>query len=96
MRGRGGESNHDAPRQRLPKAKAIRRESEGRGGGCEHHSSRQLGHHTRGEGNLSRRTTYGVEISIAGGVGEVVRANYTVPFFLFFFFFLLTMFIADA
>ena len=53
MHGRGGESNRDAPRQRLPKAKAIRRESEGTGGGCEHYSSRQLGHHKRGEGNLS-------------------------------------------
>ena len=30
MRGEGGESNRDAPRQRLPKAKAIRRESEGK------------------------------------------------------------------
>ena len=30
MRGKGGESNRDAPRERLPKAKAIRRESEGK------------------------------------------------------------------
>ena len=74
MRGRGGESNRDAPRQRPPKAKAIRRESEGRGRGCEHHSSRQLGYHKRGEGNLSLKKTHGVEISIAGGVGEMVRA----------------------
>ena len=47
MRGAGRTYNRDAPRQRLPKAKAIRRESEGRGGGCEHHSSRQLEHHER-------------------------------------------------
>ena len=30
MRGQGGRSNCDAPRQKLPKAKAIRRESEGK------------------------------------------------------------------
>jgi len=29
----------------------------------------------------------GVEISIAGGVGEMVRANYCDRFFFFFFFF---------
>ena len=50
---RGWRGNRDAPRQWHSTTKAIRRESEGRKGGCEHHSSRQLGHHKRGEGNLS-------------------------------------------
>ena len=49
---RGWRGNRDAPRQCHSTTKAIRRESEGSRGGCEHHSSRQLGHHKRGEGNL--------------------------------------------
>ena len=35
----------------------------------------------------------GVQISIAGGVGEMVRANYCDRFFSFFLFFFLSFFI---
>ena len=94
MRERGGESNRDAPRQRLPIAKATRRESEGRCGGCKHHSSTQLGHHKRGEGNRSLEKTQGVEISVAGGVGEMVRAQLLGNFF--FFISILILFTAEA
>ena len=52
-RKRGWRGNRDAPRQWHSTTKAIRRESEGRRVGCKHHSSRQLGYHKRGEGNLS-------------------------------------------
>ena len=41
--------------------------------------------------------SHSVEISIAGGVEEMVRGDPAPKrFFSFFFFFLLTMFIADA
>ena len=50
---RGWRGNRDASRQWHSTTKAIRRESEGRIGGCEHHSSRQLGYHKRGAGDLS-------------------------------------------
>ena len=49
----GWRGNRDAPRQWHSTTKAIRKESEGRRGGCTHHSSRELGHHKRGEANLS-------------------------------------------
>ena len=50
---RGWRSNCDAPRQWHSTTNAIRRESEGKRGGCQHHSSRQLDHYKRGEGDLS-------------------------------------------
>ena len=70
-----GESNREAPRQRLPVDNAIRRESEGRGGGGLLHPSRQQGPSKKGRGDQPTMISYGVEISIAGGVGEIVRAQ---------------------
>ena len=69
------ESNRETPRQRLPVDNAIRRESEGRGGGGLHHPSRQQRPSEKGRGGLPTMISHGVEISIAGGIGEKVRAN---------------------
>ena len=78
-----GKSNRETPRQRLPVDKAIRRESEGRGVGGMLHPSRQRGPSGKGRGGLPTMISHGVEISIAGGVGEKVRVQLlggTAPF----------------
>ena len=72
-------SNRETLRQRLPIDNAIRRETEGRGGGGLLHPSRQQRPSEEGRGGLPTMISHGVEISIAGGVGKKVRANYTVP-----------------
>jgi len=48
---------------------------EGRGGWEELHPSRQLGHQKRRERYHLTMISHGVEISIAEGVGEMVRGN---------------------
>ena len=68
-------SNRETPRQRLPVDNAIRRESEGRGGGGLLHPSRQRRPSEKGRGGLPTMISHGVEISIAGGVVEMVCAN---------------------
>ena len=76
---KGGGSNRETPRQGLPIDNVIRKESEARGGRESLHPSRQLGHQGRREGP-SVMNSHGVEISIAGGVGEKVRgSNYHNP-----------------
>ena len=70
-----GESNRGTPSQRLRVDNAIRREPEGRGGGGMLDPSRQQRPSEKGRGGLPTMISHGVEISIAGGVGEKVRAN---------------------
>ena len=70
-----GESNRGTPRQRLPVDNPIRREPEESGGGGVLHPSRQQRPSEKGRGGLPTMNSHGVEISIAGGVGEKVRAN---------------------
>ena len=70
-----GESNRETPRQRLPVDNVIRRQSEGRGGRGLLHPSRQQRPSEEGRGGLPTMISHGVEISMAGGVGEMVRAN---------------------
>ena len=75
VRRKRGKSNRQTPRQRLPVDDAIKRESEGRGGGGLLHPSRQPRPSEKGRGGLPTMTSHGVGISIAGGVGEKVRAQ---------------------
>ena len=82
-----GESDRETPRQRLLVDNAIRRETEGRGGGELLHPSRQQGLSKKGTGGQPTMMSHGVEISIAGGVGEKVRDQLLGGFFFFFFFF---------
>ena len=70
-----GESNRGTPRQRLSVDNAIRREPEGSGGGGVLHPSRQQRPSEKGRGGLPTMNSHGVEISIAGGVGEKVRGK---------------------
>ena len=53
-----------------------------------HHPSRQQRPSEKGREGLPTMTSHGVEISIAGGVGEKVRDPTPRRFFIFFIFFI--------
>ena len=86
VRSEEGESNRETPGKRLPVDNAIRMESEGRGRGGLLHPSRQQRPSQKGRGDQPMMISHGVEISIAGGVGEKVRVPLRKRFFFFFFF----------